>query len=115
MADFIDVKYETDAGVIVLAKLDVLTAPQAGTPPTGPVDIPLHAIQSKSRRNAGVHSRRMNLSRQVGTAPNQGVRYKQIPLLTPAAYEAAIALVGTTITINAVVWTVNSVSAEVVR
>lgn len=112
MADFQDYKYETDSGILMLIKMDTATAAQAGTAPTGPIQLSAHAIQSRSRKAAGVHCRKMNLSRQVGTAPNTFNKYKHIPLVTPAAYTAAAGLIGTTINIGSQSWTVTSLTPE---
>lgn len=113
MADYADFKYETDPGIVCLVKLDKTSQAFAGTEPAGAVDLDIHGIQSKSRRNAGVHVRRAVLSREVGTAPNIFTKYKQVPLLTPARAVAVTALVNTTVSVNGVDWKVSGVSAEV--
>lgn len=112
MADFQNVKYQTDSGGICKIKLDVDTIPQAGTAPSGTITIPGSATVGGNKRRAGIHARHMNLSREVGTSPNVFNKYRRVALLTPAAYTAAIGLVGTTVAIGGVNWEVASVTAE---
>lgn len=115
MTDFKNVKYETDSGAVCRIKLDILTIPQAGSEPGGTVDIPVSAVNGGSSRRSGIHARKMNLAREVGAAPNTFNKYKRVALLTPDAYVAAAALVGTTVAIGGFTWTISSLTAEKVK
>lgn len=111
--DFINTRYDTDAGFTVKAKVDTASVVFAGTAPTSAIDIATSAIISRSKRTAGIHGRHAILSREIGTAPNQFTKYKRVLLLTPARATAVQALIGTTVEIGGVTWTIQSVKNEV--
>lgn len=113
MADFINTKYETDPGIIVNCKIEQGSVAFAGTPPAGAVDLSISAIVSRSKRTAGCHARTAILSREVGTAPNQFTKYKEVALLTPARATAVEALINTTVSVGGQDWTVRGVKGEV--
>ena len=112
--DFINTKYDTNSGFTVKAKIDTASVAFAGTPPATAIDIPVTAIISRSKRQAGIHSRHAVLSREIGTAPNQFTKYKRVALLTPARATAVEALIGTTVAVGGEDWTVQAVKGETI-
>jgi hypothetical protein len=112
--DFINTKYDTDAGFTVKCKVDTASVAFAGTAPATAIDIPVSAIISRSKRTAGIHARHAVLSREIGSAPNQFTKYKRVALLTPARATAVQALIGTTVAVGGNDWTVQAVKGEVI-
>lgn len=113
--DFVTTKYESDSGTITKIKLESASIPFAGTPPSGAVDLGISAIVSRSKRTAGLHARCAILSREVGTAPNQFTKYKEVALLTLTRATVVQGLIGTTVSIGGVDWKVESVKGEVAK
>lgn len=113
--DFITTKYESNSGVITKCKIEAASATFAGTPPAGSVALGISAIVSRSKRTAGLHARTAVLSREIGTAPNQFTKYKEVALLTPARATTVEGLIGTTVTIGGTEWKVAGVKGEVAK
>lgn len=115
MADFINTKYESNAGIVVKCKLESASIAFAGTPPSGSVALGISAIVSRSKRTAGLHARTAVLSREIGTAPNNFTKYKEVALLTPSRAATVEGLIGTTVSIGGNDWKVESVKGEVAK
>lgn len=112
MANFVDVPYESDLGIVCLIRVsDAELA--ATTPSASPVDAPFHCLNSGSRRKFGIHPRGLVLSRIVGTAPNTFTKQSFLAAPTLAAYSAAS--VGSTLSIGANAWTISGKRPESVR
>lgn len=99
-------KYEDGDGNIRRIVLSADYAAQAGTAPTGAIDVAGTVKVTKSTRSYGIKPRGVRLSRVIGTAPNQFKKYTFLPVLTPTAFDGATYDVGATITIGSTAWTV---------
>ena len=111
MANFSNVLYVADDGKkwkIRMSTADVTA--QSTAPGTGAPDIKGKLKTNKNTKAFGLRPRRLNLSRQAGTAPNVKTYYDR--LIVCAAADAATLITAGTVTINSVVWTVNNLTGE---
>jgi hypothetical protein len=112
MADFERYKYETDPGVIMLCRLDEETFPFAGPEPAGTVDLDASAVASNTRRRGGVKPRFATLGREIGTPPDQFMKYKRVPLLTKNRENVVRGQIGATVTVAGEDWEILGVTPE---
>lgn len=112
MAFQVGAKYEDDAGVIHPLKITTGFYSAAGSPPAGDITSNVKAQIYKTNREFGLGCRGARLARVVGTAPNTFVKYAFIPILTASAYNTGSFVVGGTVTINSVSWTIISLKPE---
>lgn len=108
---FVNLKYQTASGLIVLARMSTEEAAVAGTEPTGDTDLDVTAYVSGSRRRHGVHTRGVTLTRTVGTAPDTFNKRTFLAQLTQTAQDALS--VGDSVTIGGTAWTVSAKVPEV--
>ena len=99
-------KYQDNDDNVRRIVLSADYAAQAGTPPTGAIDVSGTVKVSKSTRAYGIKPRGVRLSRIIGTSPNQFKKYAFLPVLTQTAFDSSTYDVGATITIGSVAWTV---------
>jgi len=99
-------KYEADDGDIKPIRLSAATIAAAGTPPGGAVTDPDYVKVSKGNREFGMRPRGVRLSRNIGSATVPNMRYKFLPVLTPAAFNGAAFAVGSEVTVGGNTWTV---------
>lgn len=114
MANFTNVLYVADNAAtykIRMSTADVTAQPTA--PGTGAPTIPGKLKTSKGLKQFGLRPRRVQLSRQGGTAPNIKTYYDRLIVCKVA--DATALLTTGTVTINSVVWTVNSITGETSR
>lgn len=104
--------YTDDAGVTHPIRLSgaVLTAGAftANDPATSRVP----AKVSKSKREFGLGPRGVHLSRNIGTAAVPNMRYKFLPIATPAAALSSLYAENAVVAIDGTNWTVGSFKAE---
>lgn len=116
---FQDYKYEGDDGDIYLIRMDTdLKAALTGnTEPTGDVTKPWHVVSRGSRREFGINPRSITASRSFGTAPDNGVKRIEIPILNPASVEGDSAPISVldTFTYQGQTWTVAAINPETER
>lgn len=101
-------KYECSDTTLIHPIVIDSTALAVLTAPAGAVTSGISAQVSKGNSEHGLRPRGVNLSRLVGTAPNQFKKYKFLPVLTEAEYADTTFAIGATVTIASVAWTVDS-------
>lgn len=108
--NFVDLKYETNAGSVFFIRLTEAYAAVAGAPPSGAALESFHVEVKKNRREFGLHPRTVSLSTVVGEAPNTFKKFAELPILTPAVFDGLA--IGNPITLNGVVYNVSSKNPE---
>lgn len=110
MANSVDATYDSSTlGSTIRIRLRAAEG-AVYTPGAASADFQLHAFNGASRRRFGIHARGANLTRLVGTAPDQRRLRTFLPYGTEAALDA-LAL-GSTVTIGGTAWTVASKAPE---
>lgn len=108
---FQTVKYTDDAGKTWKCRLsDAVVAAQPSSPVGSTFDNGVHAIVSRTGRGFGVKPRYLNLSRTLGTAPNQYQKHDRMPVMLLA--DVATLTAAGTVTIGTTVWTIQGVKGE---
>lgn len=105
-------KYEADDGDIKPIRLSSETIAAAGAQPAGATTDPDYVKVSKGNREFGMRPRGVRLSRNIGTDEIPNMRYKFLPILTPAAFDTAAFAVGAEIAIGGNTWEVVAKVAE---
>lgn len=112
MAFVVGAKYEDDAGEVHPLRISEAFYTAAGSPPGGDITSNIKAKISKSDREFGLGCRGARLGRVVGTAPESFIKYSFIPILTAAQYNTGDFVVGGTVAIDGVTWTIVSLKPE---
>lgn len=102
-----DLRYETDLGLIAQIRMGDEEAAVAGDEPAGDVDLPVHVLNSGSRRAFGFHPRTVVLRQEVGEDPNTFNRYRDLAVLTPTAFGEAGFALGAEIELDGTTWEVS--------
>lgn len=98
-------KYQSDAGQQHPIRLSNLAYIAVGpTEAVGVINNPIHAKQSKAKREFGLRARHIVLARTVGVLPNTYTEYARLPLLSRAAYASAEYADGAEIEYRGVTW-----------
>lgn len=105
-------KYEDDDGNIHPIRITPNFYTAAGAAPDGDINSNIKAEIYKSKRSFGLGCRGANLSRKVGTAPNNFTKYSFVPILKASEYNTGTFVPGGTVTINSVDWTIVSLKPE---
>lgn len=105
-------KYEDRTGTIHFLSLTPEFAAVAGTEPAGDIDSPIKAQVSKTNREHGLRPRRLVLTREVGSAPDNFYKYTYLPLRSIADESNSAYNDGQTITIGSTVWTIVGLQGE---
>ena len=105
-------KYQADGGDIHPIRLSQASLDAAGAPPGGAVDNQIIAKVSKGNREFGLRPRGVNLTREVGSAPNIIIRRKFLPVLTETAYDSATFAVGAVVAVGGTDWEVATKEPE---
>lgn len=95
-------KYEADAGTIHLMKLSSGIGAAGGTEPVGSVDSDIRPKLYKSDREFGIRPRYVTCALTNGTAPNQFITYKRVPVFTSTSFGSAAYQLGATLAIDSV-------------
>lgn len=112
MAILTDTKYEADNGDIFPISMTAATFAAAGTPPTGGITENVKATISKGNKDHGLRPRKFNLTRIVGTSPNQQRVYASVPILTLVFYNDAANTIGASFSYDGETWTITSKQGE---
>lgn len=102
MAILPDFKYESDSSTIHLMRLTSEIGTAGGTQPTAEVNSDIRPKLYKSDREFGIRPRYVTCSLVNGTAPNQYITYKRVPVFTATSYASAAYQLGATLAINSV-------------
>lgn len=95
-------KYEAGQGTVHLMKLTAAIGGAGGTEPTGAIDSDIRPKLYKSDREFGIRPRFVTCALVNGTAPNQFITYKRVPVFTETAFASAAYQLGATLAINTV-------------
>lgn len=116
---FKDYRYEGDDGEFYKCRMDteLFAALAANVEPSGGTAQDIHVYSKVSQRRYGIHARHIIATRAFGTAPDNGVKRIEVPILDPAAIEGDPAAIGpeSTFTYKGNTWTVASVEPETTR
>lgn len=95
-------KYESDSGDIHIMRLSSDIGGAGGTEPTGTDVSDIKPKLYKSNREHGIRPRYVTCSLVNGTAPDNYITYKRVPVLTPTSWSSDAYKLGATLAINAV-------------
>lgn len=101
--------YESDQGITMLYRCSDEEA-AAVAAAAGPVDVEAHAYSSGGRKRFGIHTRGVNLSRVVGSAPNTFKKTSFLAIPTVAEYDGLSTT--DTVSVGGVTWNVSSKQRE---
>lgn len=116
---FSDYRYEADDGNIYKVRMDdaLQAAITANTENAVGDLLDQHVYSKVSDRRFGIHARAIVATRSFGTAPDNGVKRVEIPILDPSNLEGATPAIkpGDTFTYKTFTWTISTIEPETTR